>query len=293
MLLGNPSMKIEIFDVEHGQCSIIHCPNGRKIMIDAGHNSTTGWRPSTHLSYRTDLLIISNFDEDHTSDLVDMRYRANVIWGNPSVNASALKCIKRDGMGPGIEAMYKLMLYHEAGLIERPSSSVSFGDVNVAQFWPRYPVFDDANNLSIATFISYGYFTILFPGDLEADKGWPLLLQSEDFRAMLGRVTVMVASHHGRRNGCCENVFDFCQPQLVVISDKGKEHATQETRDWYARRVSGCQTTDGAERRVITTRSDGKVRIQVQKDGGWSVSIASPYGELAELVARLIPDYRF
>ena len=41
-------MKIEIFDVEHGQCAMIHCPNGKKLMIDAGHNGSTPWFPSLH-----------------------------------------------------------------------------------------------------------------------------------------------------------------------------------------------------------------------------------------------------
>lgn len=63
-------MKIEIFDVGHGQCTMITCPpNGKKLMIDAGHN-TGKWWPSRHFSGQAiEGLIISNFDEDHTSDV--------------------------------------------------------------------------------------------------------------------------------------------------------------------------------------------------------------------------------
>lgn len=64
-------MILEIFDVEHGACALITTSNGKRIMIDCGHNATTGWRPGTMLRSRTvsylDRLYITNYDEDHVS----------------------------------------------------------------------------------------------------------------------------------------------------------------------------------------------------------------------------------
>ena len=57
-------MKVHIFDVEHGNCCAIEFSSGECMMIDCGHNSSTGWRPSRWvLSKGGELtnLTISNF----------------------------------------------------------------------------------------------------------------------------------------------------------------------------------------------------------------------------------------
>lgn len=42
-------MKIQIFDVERGGCALLTAGTGARMLIDAGPNSTSGWRPSTYL----------------------------------------------------------------------------------------------------------------------------------------------------------------------------------------------------------------------------------------------------
>jgi hypothetical protein len=37
-------VEVYLFDVEHGGCAAIITPSGRLMLIDAGHNDTTGWR---------------------------------------------------------------------------------------------------------------------------------------------------------------------------------------------------------------------------------------------------------
>jgi hypothetical protein len=37
-------MKLQIFDVEHGACSLLTADNNARVMIDCGHNATTGGR---------------------------------------------------------------------------------------------------------------------------------------------------------------------------------------------------------------------------------------------------------
>ena len=106
-------MYVEIFNVELGQCVMIHCPNGKKIMIDAGHNASRNLRPSNYFrGERIDDLIITNFDEDHVSDLMNVMNlcRVNFIILNPTINSNALASMKvRDGMGPGINHLYNLL----------------------------------------------------------------------------------------------------------------------------------------------------------------------------------------
>ena len=42
-------MLLDIFDVEHGACALITTSNGKRVMIDCGHNAATNWRPGSAL----------------------------------------------------------------------------------------------------------------------------------------------------------------------------------------------------------------------------------------------------
>ena len=266
-------MKVEIFDVEHGQCAMIHSPNGKKLMIDAGHNGTKPWWPSIHfIAQNIEQLIITNYDQDHTSDLVDVRRLCNVnaITRNPTISSRNLATMKADfGMSTGIKNVYEYLQWLESMPGGAPVG-IDLGTVTTRSYWNNYGPYDgqftDANNLSVATFVSYGNFTILFPGDLEV-AGWKELLKRADFQNDLRRVTVLVASHHGRDNGCCTEIFDYCAPVIVIISDAGKQHATQETRGCYAYRVPGYVETNGTTRKVLTTVFDGSITIDVNTNG--------------------------
>lgn len=270
-------MKIQIFDVEHGQCAAISCPPRNTVMlIDAGHNSTTNWRPSTYFKGRIiETLVVSNYDEDHTSDLPNLASQCDLktITRNQSISAGQLYSIKNltGGFGPGVSWLYKWLQG-----IEHPTgtpivSHQDYGDVSWRIFANSYPAFTDANNLSVATFVEYRGFKMLFPGDLEK-AGWSALWQRQDFRNCWHGTSVLMASHHGRENGCFDDMFRTWQPASVLISDHGKEYSTQETRDWYASRTTGCVTEMGAKRQVLTTRRDGAITINVGNDGSWNIT---------------------
>ena len=70
-------MEINIFDVEHGFCSLVTSDNKNLILIDCGYNSSTGFRPSNYLQRHgctgIEYLIISNFDEDHLGDIENVK----------------------------------------------------------------------------------------------------------------------------------------------------------------------------------------------------------------------------
>lgn len=275
-------MKIEIFDVEHGQCAMIHCPNGKKLMVDAGHNASKPWHPSIHFAgQHIEQLIITNYDHDHTSDLPGVwdGCHINAITRNLTISSASLAAMKADyGMGPGIKRVYQWLRNMEAA----PggfTATIDLGQVWTRSYCNNYGFgpgqFTDANNLSVVTFVTYAGFCILFPGDLEV-AGWLKLLENPNFCADLERVTVLVASHHGRANGCCDEIYDYCSPQATVISDAGKQHSTQDTVNWYAYRSGGFQDDQGNSRSVLTTRSDGTITIDVNAfRADWTVKTKS------------------
>jgi len=292
-------MKVEIFDVEHGQCAMITCPNGKKVMVDAGHN-TDKWWPSTHFrGQEIEKLIITNYDEDHTSDIVAVESlcRVKCKSRNPTVTATALRQMKAEhGMGRGVKHLHDWLVSCEAMPGGFPVT-VDTGEVQFNHYWINWPHATDANNLSLVTFANYNGFTILFPGDIER-KGWKILLELPDFRRDLARTTVLLASHHGRENGCCQELYDNgLYPMVTIISDAGIEHATQETVSWYANRTWGCRVRNSTDpRKVMTTRSDGYISINVSPDGSWNIGpagttrtqpVVTPWSARSALLSRL------
>jgi hypothetical protein len=100
-------------------------------------------------------------------------------------------------------------------------------------------------------------------GDMEC-AGWKALLQRADFRSALNNVDIFVASHHGREDGYCEEMFQYfgtSSPRFVVVSDKSIVHETQKTGAWYAGKATGGVFNGEANRRFITTRSDGSLIV--------------------------------
>ena len=264
-------MQIDIFDVEHGQCSVITCLNGQKILVDTGHNAATGWRPS--VAFRGQYfarVLITNVDEDHMSDFAGIQEQCSFqgIWHNNNLTPDIIRKLKQEyGMGRGVEAFAEFL---DGSVSLGDTELVGLGGVEVVQYYNSYPAFTDENNLSAVYFVHYGNFSIAFTGDIEK-AGWDALLEQPGFKEQLQRVSIFMASHHGRENGCNAKVFEHCFPSIIVISDGGKQHTTQETTDWYASKAQGIQCKDGQTRSVYTTRKHKNMRIEVPLSGGFTI----------------------
>jgi hypothetical protein len=130
--------------------------------------------------------------------------------------------------------------------------------------------------------VEYGKFCIVYPGDIE-EEGWKTALLNPDFRALLRRVNVFMASHHGRESGLCEEVFEICRPCAFIISDKEMVHATQETTSWYGRHAYGLNKImkspwDTPETRyVFTTRNDHCMSITAKLTGEFVLQVNSDH----------------
>ncbi len=265
---------IEIFDVQHGQCSLVTSTTGERMLIDCGHNSETGWRPSTLLRQLNvgwlEQLTITNYDEDHASDLPGLRAAVGIgiLARNPSVSGPQIRQLKaHGGIGNGIAALADMTAGYGSAITNPPY----FDGMTEQLFWNVYPTdFTDENNLSLVAILSWPDIAICFGGDMEV-AGWRKLLEREDFRAAMQNVTIFVASHHGRENGYCPELFSWTglNPQLIVISDSGIQHATQETVAAYRQHAVGVHL-NGGMRHVLTTRRDGRIVFDMLARQVWT-----------------------
>jgi beta-lactamase superfamily II metal-dependent hydrolase len=170
-------------------------------------------------------------------------------------------------MGRGIDALVRVLTHFPQRDVVGNQFPLPNG-VSIEWFWNPYPFFDDENNLSLVVVLDVYGFKFMFPGDMEKRGFRNLLNTNARFRAVVCQVNVLVASHHGRDNGICEEMFDTwgCRPKLVVISDDYKQHATQETTNYYGSKAQGISgfRFDRNLRRVLTTRSDGELMFSFQ-----------------------------
>ena len=259
-------MKFEILNVEHGFAAYAVASDGSVLLFDCGHSPTC--QPSEYLSEQgiqtIRCLFITNYDEDHLADLPSVRQRLSIetLTRNPSLTPTQLRDLKP----PPISAAMKVLLE----MIDNYTREVSNEQleprgVRVWTFWNSYPTFTDTNNLSLLTFLDVGSVSFVLPGDLER-AGWLALLANSQVCQLLERVDVFVASHHGRESGYCREVFDYCSPSLVVMSDGPVEYDTQKIASTYAQHATGAWfngVSDTKGRKVVTTRNDGHIWWQL------------------------------
>jgi beta-lactamase superfamily II metal-dependent hydrolase len=214
-----------------------------------------------------DMLVSTNFDEDHMSGYADLQSRGiaiGCILANPTVAPETILKLKtEDGMGKGIEALAAtLAMRRQMGWAQTPPL---IPNTHMIWTWNQYPYFDDENNLSLVFRIDIFGVRFMFPGDLER-RGWANLLDTcPQFRPVVAGVSVLIAAHHGRENGISEKMFsEFgCSPNLVVISDDYKQYETQETTTYYGNVARGLFNFRGSLgiRKVLTTRRDGEIKF--------------------------------
>lgn len=266
---------LEVFDVDHGACALLTMltqQGPKRVLIDCGHSSDfqgAPWYPGDQLIHRSikhvDLLIVTNYDEDHVSgapSLVKQGISVEAILGNPTVPPEAIEHLKsEDGMGNGIRIIVN-------SLSERRSQNwgttvPDIPGVTLRWFWNPYPHWDNENNLSLVVHLSINGTNFLFTGDMEKD-GFENLLRLPSFAQLMSGVHVLMAPHHGRENGRCETLFDDhgCRPDIVVISDCAKKYQSQETTQYYASKAKGIHGFRGqGPRYVLTTRRDGYLKF--------------------------------
>jgi len=260
------TIELKIFDVRHGFCAAL-ISGDKLVLLDCGHDSN-GFRPLDWLYSQghrhIDALVVSNFDQDHISDIKAIRdyFTVGSLAVNPTLKPETLRNIKIQG-GPVSDQMQILissMADTNLTNIDRLPHVVE--GVSMEFYCVYYPHETDTNNLSLVTFLQFGTSYIIYPGDLEVD-GWKKLLTVPDFVEKLKNVNVFIASHHGRLNGYCEDVFQHCNPEIVIISDQERAFSTQE-HDKYSKHTKGVNfgtVLAPSIRKVLTTRNDGHLTL--------------------------------
>lgn len=260
-------LDIEIFDVDHGFCAAVSTGDRHTVLIDSGYSSRNGFNPAQQLlkehCHALECLVLPAYTEEHLSGLADLLKQAlgnglpvNSLVANPSISPEQFHGLEVVKQRFG-NALTTTATWHPE--CNKVSQTMKIHDISFSFFWNNYPVFQDAHNLSLVTFISYRDIHIIFPGDLETE-GWRALLQCSEFRDRLRRINIFVASNHGQEAGYCPEVFDSCKPELIIISNECNQRISPDMLTQYQQHAKG--SPEGVcDKKLLTTHDDGTITI--------------------------------
>lgn len=260
-------LEIKIFNVDHGFCTVIQLNNKHTILLDCGYNFCSGFRPARYLLnhdfQHLDYLIVPAYTEGHLAGFIDFNnhfseghFSINCLITNPSINDNNIYNLA----GGNLDLFHELKVLSKIKyLCKEIDQTVQWENTNIAFFCNFYSSSANLYNLSLVTFLFYKNVRIIFPSDLKTD-GWQSLLKNPQFCDLLSQVNLFVASNHGQESGYCSEVFDYCKPELVIISNHGHRQLPLAALRQYELHAQGLQISAGKQK-VLTTRNDGTIHI--------------------------------
>lgn len=277
-------LDIIIFNIELGQCIFFYPRSQPKfgLMVDCGN--TENFEPINQIIKWNLLpektndnppkpilknLTITNYDQDHFSGLPYLKSKVKIETTRLPKNISSqeLRNIKEKITKP-IEEMIKLKDdYTNSITLDTPYKKDTY-HLEKSDF-PDIKI--DTNKLSQIVFVSYKGVSICIPGDLDS-SAWEKLLLKDGVQSKLRETLIFVASHHGREDGYNEKVFNYCLPEVIILSDKDIVHKTQEGQtQLYSSKVKSKGIVFNGNktnlRKTLTTRSDGNLWIRIEENG--------------------------
>jgi hypothetical protein len=294
-------MKITVFDVSNGNCSLAVCPNGHSILFDCGSHGdklcpvdriksmrqSGGWLSNmkdyvTPTGYRYPLtqLVISHPDLDHIKNIEKVHTSLTPYYLDRNyIEHFPHRVVHQED---------KNYLYYKNNVCGVYRTTVAtapdWGFISKSYRIPietlkTNPIFGDSkfkNNSSIVYLLQNGLFRILFCGDMET-VGWDWLIDNnyQGFKDELTKgVDVIVASHHGHTSGYSQKLMDLIDSPKLSILSKGIESGEDTNVDSrYSQKSSGllvkslADSTISKVKYTLTTRSNGTVYIHADKNG--------------------------
>ncbi len=251
--LDGKKLAVSFIDVGQGDSTLIQCPGGENILIDGGVEDAGAQVVkylNAHGVHRLDLVIATHPDADHIGGL------------GAIINAISAKKLVDPGK-PHTTKIYEdlLSLVKSRGIpyvLGRAGDTYQFGEVTLKILSPPEALYEDTNDCSVVTQLSFGEIKFLFPGDA-AEPAEQALLSSK----ALGRCQILKAGHHGSHHATSRELLLTMKPDVAIISCGKGNSFGHPHKDMLARlEQAGCECLRTDDSGDIRVESDGK-RYQV------------------------------
>lgn len=256
---------VHVLDVGQADSILVQLPGGQNMLIDAGNNDD-GPFVVDYLRragvQSIDYLIGTHPHEDHIGGLdtvlkkfpVKHIYMPEIAYDTKSYH-DVLRTVQQCGLTVTNPAAGQVLLREKAGNQE----------LKVEILWPdarKVLFYDEVNDHSIVTRVSYGRNSFLFTGD----AGRQVEKELMDSKAPL-KADVLKVGHHGSNSATSNAFLRAVQPAIAVIcvgqgNDYGHPH--RETMQRLIKNKIRVYRTDQDGTIVFT--SDGKtIDVQTEK----------------------------
>ena len=200
-------LKISFLNVGQGECTLIHTPEGRNILIDCGPSSAVfdaGERIISPYLKRNDIknidiLILTHNHNDHSGGAAYL------------INNFDVKKI--------LTNYDDFNLYFENSVSDKKIScgKIKCGDIiNVDDLvlYVLYPIIAEKNGNPVVLMLKYKNSNILFTSDISKDEERHLVELYGNFLT----TKILKISHHGSKNSSSPEFLVKCKPEFSIIS---------------------------------------------------------------------------
>jgi beta-lactamase superfamily II metal-dependent hydrolase len=258
-------LRVYFIDVEGGQSTLFVTPAGKSLLIDTGwpgNNFRDADRivaaaKSAGLS-RIDSVLITHYHDDHVGGVAQLVQRIPVgtfIDHGPNreldhgatergyaafqkvlAESKAKEIVPRPGDRLPIQGMDVTVISADGKVIQRPLAGAGEPNPFCKQSEIRPP--DQTENArSLGVLIRFGNLKILDLGDLTWDKERDLMCPDN----RLGKVDVLVVSHHGWYQSSSPALVDAIHPRVAVMDNGAKKGGSIPVLD-TVRKAPGIET---------------------------------------------------
>ncbi len=258
------NLQVVFIDVEQGDATLIHTPNGENLLIDGGEYDTyeTHLAPFLHKQgiKSVDAAIVTHYHSDHMGGIQSLTEDGGVktlILPDYDDTDTSKKHLERAANNNGTNIQY----VSSGDAIETDCEGLS---IKVLHPFPGGSKGNNFhNNSSLVLHISYGTTSFLITGDIEAR------VEKEMVKGFDIECDVLKVSHHGSSTSSSKVFLQAADPTYAIISvgkDNSYGHPHYETLD----------TLNNEDITVYRTDTDGNITFDITAEGINEISFSKP-----------------
>ena len=239
-------LRVYFIDVEGGQSTLFVTPAGKSLLIDTGWPGNN-FRDADRIVAaakraglkRIDYVLITHYHDDHVGGVPQLVQRIPVgsfIIHGPNreqdkatergyaafekalTDTKAKEIVAKPGDRLPIQGMDVTVISADGKVIQKPLSGAGEPNTFCKQSEIRTP--DQTENArSLGVLIRFGKLQILDLGDLTSDKERDLMCPDN----RLGKIDVLVVSHHGWYESSSPALVDAIHPRVAVMDNGAKK----------------------------------------------------------------------
>jgi competence protein ComEC len=257
-------LQVFFIDVEGGQSTLFVTPTGQSLLIDAGWPDHDG-RDATRIAAaakdagvsRIDYVLITHFHDDHVGGVPQLVQKIPVgafidhgpnrestgdVNGNFDAYQKTLasgpyqRIIAKPGEILPITGIKVQVISADGKSIDQPLSGAGQPNEYCKASETR-PADQTENARSLGVLITYGKLKILDLGDLTWDKEMQLMCPANK----LGKIDILVVSHHGWDHSSSPALIDAIQARVAIMDNGAKKGGSTAVLDTI-RKAPGLET---------------------------------------------------